>query len=61
MMETKEKPGGKPEWMEIISRYNKPDNLRSWWQILNSVGAYLVMWVVMIWSLKISYLLTLAL
>ena len=47
--------------MEIISRYNKPDNLRSWWQIINSVVAYLVMWGLMIWSLKISYWLTLAL
>jgi omega-6 fatty acid desaturase (delta-12 desaturase) len=60
-METVKKKGGKPEWMEIISRYNKPDNLRSWWQIINSVGAYLLMWALMIWSLNISYWLTLAL
>lgn len=60
-METVKQKGGKPEWMEIISRYNKPDNIKSWWQIINSVGAYLLMWVVMIWSLKISYWLTLAL
>lgn len=61
MMEAVQKKGGKPEWMEIISRYNSPDNLRSWWQIINSVGAYLLMWVLMILSLKISYWLTLAL
>lgn len=61
MMETVKKRGAKPEWMEIVSRYNKPDNLKSWWQIINSVVAYLLMWVLMIWSLKISYWLTLAL
>jgi len=60
-METVKKKGVKPEWMEIISRYNKPDNLQSWWQIINSVVAYLLMWVLMIWSMNISYWLTLAL
>lgn len=60
-MERAEKKGAKPEWMEIISRYNKPNNLKSWWQLINSTGAYLLMWVLMIWSLKYSYWLTLAL
>jgi omega-6 fatty acid desaturase (delta-12 desaturase) len=60
-METGDKKSTRPEWIEIISRYNKPDNLKSWWQIINSVVAYLLMWVLMIWSLKVSYWLTLAL
>ena len=47
--------------MEIISRYNKPDPLKSWWQIINSVGSYLILWVIMVKSLEISYLLTLGL
>jgi omega-6 fatty acid desaturase (delta-12 desaturase) len=47
--------------MEIISRYNKPDLLKSWWQIINSVGSYLVLWVFMVKSLEISYLITLGL
>ena len=51
----------RPEWMEIISRYNKPDPLKSWWQIINSVGSYLILWVIMVKSLEISYLLTLGL
>jgi omega-6 fatty acid desaturase (delta-12 desaturase) len=51
----------KPEWMEIISRYNKPDTLKSWWQIINSVGSYLVLWILMVKSLEISYWLTLVL
>jgi omega-6 fatty acid desaturase (delta-12 desaturase) len=47
--------------MEVISRYNKPDNLKSWWQLINSVGTYLLLWALMIWSLKFSYWFTLAL
>lgn len=60
-MVNEEKKSKKPEWMEIISRYNRPDNLKSWWQIINSVVAYLLMWILMIWSLRVSYWLTLAL
>jgi acyl-lipid omega-6 desaturase (Delta-12 desaturase) len=51
----------KSDWIKIISRYNRPDPVKSWWQIINSVGAYLIIWVAMIFSLKVSYWLTLAL
>jgi omega-6 fatty acid desaturase (delta-12 desaturase) len=51
----------RPEWMEIISRYNKPDPLKSWWQVINSVGSYLILWFLMVKSLEISYWLTLVL
>jgi hypothetical protein len=36
------------DWIEIVSKYNKPDPVKSWWQILNSVGPYIVLWVLMI-------------
>ena len=49
------------EWIEIISRYNKPDPLKSWWQIINSVGPYIVLWILMIKTIDISYWLTLLL
>jgi omega-6 fatty acid desaturase (delta-12 desaturase) len=49
------------EWMEIVSRYNSPDLRKSWWQIINSVGPYIILWVAMIYTLKVSYLLTLLL
>jgi acyl-lipid omega-6 desaturase (Delta-12 desaturase) len=42
-------------------RYQQPDTWRSLWQLTNSVIPYLVFWVLMIWSLRVSYLLTLAL
>jgi acyl-lipid omega-6 desaturase (Delta-12 desaturase) len=48
----------RPEWMEIISRYNIPDPVKSWWQIINSVGSYIVLWVIMVKTIDISYLLT---
>jgi len=49
------------EWIEIISRYNKPDKVKSWWQIINSVGSYIVLWIIMIQTIRISYWLTLLL
>jgi acyl-lipid omega-6 desaturase (Delta-12 desaturase) len=50
-----------PDWMVIISRYNKPDHLKSWWQVINSLGPYIILWVLMIKSIEISYWLTLLL
>jgi acyl-lipid omega-6 desaturase (Delta-12 desaturase) len=47
------------DWMQLISGYNKPDALKSWWQIINSVVPYILLWVAMYYSLSVSYLLTL--
>lgn len=52
--ETKEK------WVEIIRRYNYPDN-RSWWQLLNTIIPYFILWYLMYLSLEVSYWLTLGL
>jgi acyl-lipid omega-6 desaturase (Delta-12 desaturase) len=49
------------EWMRIVSRYNSPDSNRSWWQIINSVGPYIIIWCAMIYTIRVSYLLTLLL
>ena len=49
------------EWIKIVSRYNSPDPRRSWWQIINSVGPYIILWIAMIYTIRISYLLTLLL
>lgn len=48
-------------WIEIISRYNFPDPAKSWFQVINSVIPYIILWVMMYYSLEISYLLTLLL
>ena len=48
-----------PTWIEIIKRYNKPKLSKSIWQLITSIVPYIVLWVVMVFSLKISYWLTL--
>ena len=48
-----------PSWMEVVSRYNFSDPLKSWWQLINSIIPYLALWAAMIWRLQISYWLTL--
>jgi acyl-lipid omega-6 desaturase (Delta-12 desaturase) len=53
--------GRNSEWMEIVSRYNYPDPIRSWWQIINSVGPYIILWGLMLYTIRFSYLLTLLL
>lgn len=48
-------------WTKIISIYNQPDPLKSWWQVANSFVPYIGLWVLMFYSLNYSYWLTLAL
>ena len=50
-----------PRWQEITAEYQKPDTLRSLWQLANSIIPYLLLWYLMYRSLEISYWLTLAL
>lgn len=53
--------GGEPAWQEITAPYRKPDPVRSWWQVINSLVPYAVLWYLMYRSLEVSYWLTLAL
>jgi acyl-lipid omega-6 desaturase (Delta-12 desaturase) len=53
------KPPTSSDWMQLIAHYNKPDAVKSWWQIINSVVPYILLWVAMYYSLSVSYLLTL--
>lgn len=46
-------------WQKIIMKYNQPDLRKSIWQILNSFIPYVILWILMVQSLKVSYLLTL--
>ncbi len=48
-------------WVKIVSKYNFPSALSSWWQVINSVIPYFALWVFMVYSLQISYWLTLLL
>jgi omega-6 fatty acid desaturase (delta-12 desaturase) len=49
------------DWIEVVKKYNQPDVRKSVWQIINSLGPYMILWFLMYLSLEISYLLTLGL
>jgi len=51
----------KNNWRQAVRPYQNPDTRRSIWQLLNSLIPYLLLWGLMVWSLKISYALTLLL
>lgn len=48
-------------WLQLTSKYQTPDPLRSGWQLLNSLVPYVALWYLMFRSLEVSYWLTLAL
>jgi len=48
-------------WQSIVARYNHPQISKSILQIVNSFVPYVILWVLMIFSLRISPWLTLAL
>lgn len=54
-------PTDSKSWMQIVQQYNQPVAWRSWWQVINSVIPYVGLWVLMVYSLSISYWLTLLL
>ena len=48
-------------WVKVVMKYNFPDTFKSWWQVINSVVPYIVLWVLMVYSIRVSYWLTLLL
>ncbi|MGQ1947569.1 fatty acid desaturase [Geofilum sp. OHC36d9] len=48
-------------WINIIKPYTRPSIAKSWWQVINSFVPYVILWVIMVYSLRYSYLITLAL
>jgi omega-6 fatty acid desaturase (delta-12 desaturase) len=57
-------PGSEPlklPWQKMVAPYQTPDLRRSWGQVANSILPYLLLWALMVWSLNISYWLTLLL
>ncbi|MGB8464639.1 MAG: fatty acid desaturase [Terrimicrobiaceae bacterium] len=49
------------KWRKIVAEFQRPSLIRSIWQIVNSLGVYLVLWCVMYLSLGVSYWLTIPL
>ncbi len=48
-------------WQSIVIKYNKPRISRSVWQLINSIVPYILLWILMVFTLKISFWLTLPL
>ena len=48
-----------PTWQKSVAKYQNPSLKRSLWQIANSLIPYLILWVLMVFSLNVSYWLTL--
>ncbi|MEI7849159.1 MAG: fatty acid desaturase, partial [Chloroflexota bacterium] len=55
------KNNSQERWQAIVSKYATPDTWHSIWQILNSAVPFFLMWILMAYSLRIGYWLTLLL
>lgn len=64
-MESALAPAGQPvnayPWKDVVAKYQQPSLWRSTFQLVNSLGPYCVLWVLMYRSLAVSYWLTLPL
>lgn len=57
-VETTGAEGHSPEgvgWKDIVRKYQDPSIIGSGWQILNTLGSYVALWVLMYFSLAVSY------
>jgi omega-6 fatty acid desaturase (delta-12 desaturase) len=45
-------------WKDLVRKYQKSSSSRAIWQLVNTVGAYFAVWVLMYFTLQFSYLLT---
>jgi acyl-lipid omega-6 desaturase (Delta-12 desaturase) len=50
-----EQPRISADWRTIFSKYLKPSALRASWQLINSMGSYLLIWVLFYYSQSISW------
>ncbi len=48
-------------WRNIVNNYQNPDIRKSIWQLVNTLVPYIGLWVLMVYAMKISYWLVLAL
>ncbi|MDX1436305.1 MAG: fatty acid desaturase [Anaerolineales bacterium] len=49
------------DWKKAVADYQTPDTWRSVWQVINTLTPYFLLWIVMYYSLGVSYWLTLLL
>src|SRR5213083_551225 len=48
-------------WKELVAKYQKPSTWRALWQIVNTLGPYLLLWYLMYRSAAVSWWSTLPL
>ena len=51
----------RPAWRTTVERHETPSRAASIGQLVNSLGPYFALWALMVWSLHVSYWITLAL
>src|SRR6056300_1042366 len=49
------------EWKELVAEYQKPHLGRAIWQITNTLGSVFAIWVILYFTLSISWWLTIGL
>jgi len=50
-----------PSWKPLIAAYLKPNVARASWQLIDSVGSYVLVWCAMAWTVTVSWWLTIPL
>ena len=48
-------------WQKAVAEYQTPQTWRSWWQVINTLAPFILLWILMVLSLEVSYWLTLLL
>jgi len=46
------------EWKAIVAKFQVPSRWKATWQMVNTFGGYILLWVLLYWSLSISWWLT---
>jgi omega-6 fatty acid desaturase (delta-12 desaturase) len=49
------------EWKAIVAKYQEPSTWRASWQIIDTIVPYTLCWILMYWSLSVSWWLTIPL
>src|SRR6187431_1299512 len=48
-------------WAATVAQFKRPDRLRAWWQVINTIVPFFGLWYLMYLSYAVSYWLTLLL
>jgi omega-6 fatty acid desaturase (delta-12 desaturase) len=43
------------EWRDLVTEFQKPSTGRAVWQIVNTIGSYIVLWALMYFALQVSW------